>query len=77
MSELLLELIEKTKSLAKEEKAMLIDVLRSELDETDAEWSRAWLLECERRAAAVDRGESQAIPAEEVLAQIREKLSPA
>jgi hypothetical protein len=77
MSELLLELIEKTKSLAKEEKAMLIDVLRSELDETDAEWSRAWSLECERRAAAIDRGESQAIPAEEVLAQIREKLSPA
>ena len=42
MSDLLTELIEKTKALAKDEKAMLMDVLRNELEDADAQWTLEW-----------------------------------
>lgn len=74
MSDLLTELIEKTKALAKDEKAMLMDVLRSELEDADAQWAVEWTAECERRVAAIDRGESVPVPADEALAQLREQL---
>ena len=74
MSDLLTELIEKTKALAKDEKAMLMDVLRNELEDSDAQWTVEWTAECERRAAAIDRGESVPVSADEALAQLREQL---
>lgn len=44
-------------------------------DLTHAGWEEAWDEECARRIAAVDRGEMELIPAEEVFRQIDERLA--
>jgi putative addiction module component (TIGR02574 family) len=53
----------------------LVERLLSSLDDED-EVLAAWLEEAERRADALDRGESQAVPVEDVIAHARAKLRP-
>ena len=70
MSDHVSELAERGKELAPEDRSRLIDMLLISLHEAPvAEVEAAWDQEVERRLAAYDRGEVQAIDGEEVLAK--------
>lgn len=72
MSDHISELAERGKALAPEDRSRLIDMLLISLHEASiAEVEAAWDQEVERRLAAYDRGEVQAIDGEEVLAKAR------
>lgn len=60
------------RTLTEAEQAALIGRLLEELDgPADEGVEQAWFDEIERRLAAYDRGETQAIPAQEVHRRIR------
>lgn len=66
------ELAERGKALAPEDRSRLVDMLLVSLHEAPvAEVEAAWDQEVERRLAAYDRGEVQAIDGEAVLAKAR------
>lgn len=66
------ELAERGKELAPEDRSRLVDMLLVSLHEAPvAEVEAAWDQEVERRLAAYDRGEVQAIDGEDVLAKAR------
>ena len=66
------ELAERGKELIPEERSRLVDMLLVSLHEAPvAEVEAAWDQEVERRLAAYDRGEMQAVDGEEVLAKAR------
>ena len=66
------ELAERGKALAPEDRSRLVDMLLESLHEGSlAEVQVAWDEEAERRLAAYDRGEVQALDGEEVLAKAR------
>ena len=66
------ELAERAKALAPGDRSRLVDLLLESLHELPtAEVEAAWELDVERRLAAYDRGEVQAIDAEEVFAKAR------
>ncbi len=60
------------KQLPREERERLVDELLESLNEpAAAELDAAWAAEIERRLSAYDRGEVQALSAEEVFAKAR------
>ena len=61
------------RSLPREERARLAEALLASLEE-EAEIERAWREEIGRRAAELDSGAVQGVPAEEVFAAIDEIL---
>lgn len=61
-------------SLSAPERTRLVEILLASLDEDD-EIAAAWAEEAERRIDALERGEMQAIPVEEVIAQARARLN--
>ena len=61
------------RSLPREERARLAEALLASLEE-EAEIERAWRAEIGRRASELDSGSVQAIPAEQVFAEIDEIL---
>lgn len=68
------QILAEAKSLAPQQReaiaeALLIDVDEADQDEVDA----AWAEEIDRRLAAYDRGEVQAVPPAEMFRRIREK----
>lgn len=66
------ELAERGKALAPEDRSRLVDMLLVSLHEAPiAEVEVAWDQEVERRLAAYDRGELEALDGEEVLAKAR------
>lgn len=66
------ELAVRGKQLPREERERLVDELLESLNEpAAAELDAAWAAEIERRLAAYDRGEVQALAAEEVFAKAR------
>ena len=70
MRDQVMELVERGKELAPEDRSRLVDMLLVSLHEAPvAEVDAAWDEEVERRLAAHDRGEVQAIDGEEVLAK--------
>ena len=71
MNERVKQLREEIRKLSPEERAELVDELI--LDEPDPEIEKAWIEEAERRLDALDRGETQAIPAKKILARYRER----
>jgi putative addiction module component (TIGR02574 family) len=72
MPDQVLELAERGKALSAEERSRLVDLLLESLHEPAiAEVEAAWEVEIERRLAAYDRGEVQAIDADEVFAKAR------
>ena len=74
MSDPVAELAAKGATLAPEERSRLIDLLLVSLDEGPlAEVEAAWDEEVERRLAAHDRGQLQAIDGEAVLAEARRR----
>ncbi len=58
-----------------------LDVIQAQLDEqlgeeetvSQEEWEEAWLVECERRLARAQAGETESVPHEEVMRRMREK----
>ena len=72
MPDTVTELAERGKALSPEERSRLVDLLLESLHEAPAsEIEAAWALEIERRLAAHDRGEVEAVAAELVFAQAR------
>ena len=66
------ELAERGKELTPEDRSRLVDMLLVSLHEAPvAEVEAAWDEEVERRLAAYDQGEVQALDGEEVLAKAR------
>jgi putative addiction module component (TIGR02574 family) len=72
MNDQLVELAERGKALAPEDRSRLVDLLLESLHEAPiGEVEAAWDVETERRLAAYERGEIQAVEGEEVLARAR------
>ena len=72
--EVLYELEAAVLSLPKDERARLAERLIASLDE-DPEIEAAWAAEIRRRLDAIDRGEVDMIPAEDVLAEARRRVT--
>lgn len=72
MPDTAIELAQRGKQLPREERERLVDELLASLNEPAvAELDAAWSAEIERRLLAYDRGEIQAVSAEEVFAKAR------
>lgn len=72
MSDALIEIEQKARNLSPEERACLVEILIESLCDTPAaEISAEWDLEIANRLAAFDRGEIQAVAADEVFAEAR------
>jgi putative addiction module component (TIGR02574 family) len=72
MHDQVVELAERGKALAPEDRSRLVDLLLASLHEDPlGEVEAAWDQEVERRLEAYDRGEIQALDGEEVLAAAR------
>jgi putative addiction module component (TIGR02574 family) len=66
------ELVKRGRALAPEDRERLVDQLLESLNEpAAAELDKAWEAEIERRLGEYDRGEVQAVDAEEVFAKAR------
>ena len=63
------QLENEAQSLPREERTRLAEALIASLDE-EAEMERAWLDEAERRAAELDSGAVESIPAEDVFSEL-------
>lgn len=63
------QLENEAQSLPREERARLAEALIASLDE-EAEIERAWLDEAERRAAELDSGAVESIPAKDVFSEL-------
>ncbi len=66
-------LLEQVKALSPEEQAQLLAELHDLVSPPDPEWEKAWADECERRAAALERGETTAEDAAVVMTRLRAK----
>lgn len=74
MNERVKKLSEEIRKLSPEEQADLMDeLLVLTYREPDPEIEKAWAEEAERRIDAYNRGETTAIPAEEVMAGLRSR----
>ena len=72
MHDQVVELAEKGKALAPDDRSRLVDLLLESLNEQSlSDIEAAWDEEAERRLAAYDRGEVQALDGEEVLAKAK------
>lgn len=72
MTDTVADLVSRGKALPREDRQQLVDELLASLnDPAMAELDASWQAEIERRLAAYDRGEVQAVPAEEVFAKAR------
>jgi putative addiction module component (TIGR02574 family) len=70
MPDTVADLVQRGKALSLEDRERLVDQLLESLNEpAAAELDAAWDAEIERRLAEYDRGEVQAIDAEEVFAK--------
>jgi len=66
------ELVKRGRELAPEDRERLVDQLLESLNEpAAAELDKAWEAEIERRLGEYERGEVQAVDAEEVFAKAR------
>jgi len=75
MSKLGKEIMAVALRLPASERAVLADELLHSLDKTDPAIDALWAKEAEDRLAAYDRGEIEAIDADAVLAEMRERLN--
>ncbi len=72
MTDQVLELVERGRALAPEERARLVDLLVATLEDgATSDVADAWDREVERRIAAYKAGEVEAYDLEEVLAEAR------
>ena len=66
-------LLEQAKRLSPTERAKLADELLASLDQPDAAIEAQWAEEAERRLSAYERGEIQAMDADEAFARLHKK----
>jgi putative addiction module component (TIGR02574 family) len=71
MSAALKQIEDQARALTPEERAKLAEAMLESLRSPLAEIEAAWAEEIEQRAAAFDRGEIPAYPAEDVFAEAR------
>ncbi len=69
------DLFARALAMSARDRAALADVHDESLQDAEADLSPEWKAEIARRIAAVERGESRLIPADEVEARIRETLA--
>ena len=75
MSTLFDDLERQARALSPNEKATLARILIDELDPAlDAEVEQLWIAEAQRRYDAFQRGELEALPGDEVMARVRNRL---
>ncbi|HJZ67271.1 MAG TPA: addiction module protein [Blastocatellia bacterium] len=73
MSELAKKLIEQALGLPADERAAVAERLLSSLEPESSEIDRLWAEEAEKRLDAYERGEIEAVPAEEVFNAIKNR----
>lgn len=73
MSELAEKLIEQALDLPADERAELAERLLSSLEPQLSEIDRLWAREAEDRIDAYERGDTEAIPAEDVFSAIKDR----
>lgn len=71
MSATLETILDQALALPPAERAAVVDKLLASLEPTDPGIDELWAREAEVRIAAVDAGEMDTIPAEEVFAELR------
>jgi hypothetical protein len=71
MSAIVDTLVEQAKVLPEKDKLALLDALFDLLCPAEPAVEQAWIIECEQRAAAIDRGEMALIAADEVMLKYR------
>jgi putative addiction module component (TIGR02574 family) len=72
MNERVKKLTEEIRKLSPEEQAELLEILQAlNPTEPDPDMEKAWAEEAERRIDAYERGETSAVPLEEVMARLR------
>lgn len=74
MSKLSKDIVTAVLRLPATERAALVDALLQSLDKPDPKIEALWAKDAEERLTAYDRGEIEAVDAEEVFAEIRERL---
>lgn len=67
------ELVEAAKHLAPVEQAILSERILELVSPHDREWEAEWVIECEDRIAAVERGEMELLDFDEVMEALRIK----
>lgn len=68
------ELFEQAKQLSTDERIELADLLYADTAIPSAEWEAEWAAECEDRLAAFERGETEAIDADELHGRLRKRF---
>ena len=66
-------LVEQAKALSTEDRVVLLNVLRDLVAAPAAAWTAAWLIECEDRLSAFDRGETKAADFDAVISDLGKK----
>jgi hypothetical protein len=64
-------LVEQAKELPEQDRFALLDALFDLVSPADPAIEKAWVTECEQRAAAIDRGEMPLVNADEVMKKYR------
>ena len=72
MSAIVDTLVEQAKGLPEQDKLALLDALFGLVSPTDPAIEKAWIAECEQRAAAIDRGEMLLVDADDVMMKYRQ-----
>ena len=76
MTDLVVELVERSRTLSTQDRSRLVEMLLETLQEPVlSEIETAWDTEIRRRVAAYDRGEVQTFSADEVFAEAR-RIAP-
>ena len=76
MTDLVVELVERSRTLSTQDRSRLVEMLLETLQEPAlSEIDTAWDTEIRRRVAAYDRGEVQTFSADEVFAEAR-RIAP-
>ncbi len=66
-------LLEQVKKLPEDEQIELADLIYAEASITQEEWDAVWAKECARRFAEFENGRAQAINADQVFAELKQK----
>ncbi len=72
MSAIVDTLVEQAKGLPEQDKLALLDALFGLVSPSDPAVEKAWIEECELRAAAIDRGEMPLVSADDVMLKYRQ-----
>lgn len=72
MSAIVDTLVQQVKGLPEQDKLALLDALFGLVSPSDPAVEQAWIVECEQRAAAIDRGEMPLVSADEVMLKYRQ-----